>query len=88
MTILHDLRFERTVAVAWDVDLDRTGVLGQDLLGAFTVARVPAPTPGLVMRCVAEVVDHLLIQSGLDHGLRQRFRQSVRTGERHSTRTR
>jgi hypothetical protein len=79
-----NLRLERAVAVAGDVDLDRPD-LGQHRLGAVTVARVPAVSPGRVVAVVAEVVGDLALERGLDQPLRELGEQTTLAGQRQPT---
>jgi hypothetical protein len=79
-----DLRLERAVPVAGDVDLDRPD-LGQHGLGAVPVAGVPAIAPGRVVAVIAEVVGDLALERGLDQPLRQLGQQAALTGQRQPT---
>ena len=76
----HDLRLERPVTVAGDLDLDRPD-LGQHRLGPAPVAGVPAITARGVVAVVAEVVGELAFQGGLDQPLGQLGEQPALTGQ-------
>src|SRR6266496_3094499 len=87
LALLDDLRLERPITIARDVDLDLAN-LGQDRLRAASVARVAlVATLGRVLR-IAEVVLHLHLERGLEHRLRQIAQKTARTNELRTLRPR
>ena len=72
----------RAVPVARHPDPDRADRVGHDRLGGGAVARVrgPAPRASLVSG-TAEVLGHLLVQRGLQHGPGELLQQAVRAGQ-------
>jgi len=78
LALLDQLRFEGAVAVAGDVDVDLAAAVGQHRLGPLPVAGVGSVAALDGVLVVAEVISELF----LDHGLRHRLEQPVRTGQR------
>ena len=77
----HDHRLEAAVAVPRYLDGDLTRV-GQHRFGAFPVAGVAPVSTDRIVLVVAEMLGHLLLQRGLEHGLGQCFQQPAWTGQR------
>ena len=78
----HDLRLERAGTISRRLDLDRAAVLGEHRLGSSAVADVARPGAGRVVLLITQVLGHLLVQSRLDHRLRQQLEQTVPPGQR------
>ena len=81
LPLTDQLRLETASPVPRDTELHRTDV-GEHGLGAVAVAVVVRADP--LMRLVAQVLGHLLVQSGLDHGLGQRLEQPVGPWQRNT----
>jgi hypothetical protein len=86
LPLLHDLRFERTLPVPRHVNVDFAGGVGvgDHRFRAGPVAHVRRLTirVGLVL-LMPEVLGHLLVERGLEHGLGEQLQQAVRAGQRH-----
>lgn len=80
LPLLDDLWFEGAVAVAGHGYLHRSDI-GQDGLGAFTVAGVATVLAGRIVLVIAEVVGVFTLQSGLQQPLGQMLQQPAPAGQ-------
>jgi hypothetical protein len=78
LALRHDLRLEGPVAIARNVDLDRS-VLGQHRLGRGSVAVVARPAAGRIAFLVTKMVRQLGAQRPLEQRLLELLEQAVLT---------
>lgn len=73
---------ERAVPVARHLDLDGADRVGHDRLHCGAVTRVRGPAlHASLMPAAAEMLGHLLVQGGLQHGPGELLQQAVGTGQ-------
>ena len=82
LVLADDLGFERAVAVARDLDVDRADI-GDHGLGPGPVPRVPTVAALHGVFLIADVGVHLTLEAGLEHATREVAEQAARTGEFH-----
>ena len=83
LPLLHDLRLEGPITVSWDLDLNVPARLGQHRFRARPVPHVRALTILRVpVLLVTEMLGELLVQSRLEHVLREELQQPVRARQR------
>ena len=81
--LANELRLERTLAVAGNVDAQGTSI-GQDGLGALAVAVIGSgPFGSGLPGCVAQVVAHLGAQRPLKNRLLELLEDALKLGWRH-----
>lgn len=80
LTLLDDLRCERSLAVPRHIDLDRADVR-DNRPGPPAVPRVAAVLARGIVPVIAEVVRHLAFEGGLQEPLRQLLEQPAIAGQ-------
>ena len=82
LPLFHDLRLERPVPVAGNIDADFTHRIGDDRLGAGAVAHIRRPAPRLSpVPLIPQVPGNLLVQRGFQHILGEQPQQPLRAGQ-------
>ena len=82
LPLLHDLRLERPVPVAGNIDADFTRRIGDNRLGAGPVAHIhrlaPRPSPVLL---ISQVLGELLVQRRFQNIFGEQLQQPIRAGQ-------